>query len=277
MPRSVRRLRLIGLLALCIAAPSTTWAGTGGSGSGGSDPTTGTITAGVHTYRGAWRGTASSCTWEVVIDLDAVDHRAGTGVIDRILDGTRYRLYDKICNGTRTAVWVPLRTGNGLGVDARAHLARILPAPSPSSAPPAESNVVNLATWIWTTTPWQAISVTAWVPTGLGGILWSTTTATPVALVHDPGDGDLGTGPITCAGPGRAWEPADGDAGASDCMYTYRHSSVLAAAGTFPARTSIQWNVSYMTSTGATGTLAPLVTSITTNVTVRELQAIIDG
>jgi hypothetical protein len=62
----------------------------------------------------------------------------------------------------------------------------------------------------------------------------------------------------------------------SQCMYTYRHSSVLADDGqAFRASMSIEWDVSWTSSTGASGVLAPMSTTTAAPIVVREIQAIV--
>ena len=74
---------------------------------------------------------------------------------------------------------------------------------------------VGLQTWVWAV-DWQPLQRTV----DLRGVS-ATVTATPTALVFDPGNGDA---PVTCAGPGRPWTEADGNKAPTDggCGYVYR-------------------------------------------------------
>jgi hypothetical protein len=109
-------------------------------------------------------------------------------------------------------------------------------------------------------------------------VRWATTTARPVGLVFDPGDGMFGAGPVTCTGPGSVWTTRLGDdAGSpSGCQYTYAHSSVRAPNGTsFAARVTIVWDVSWRSSTGAGGYSGQLRTSAWRGLTVGEIETLV--
>lgn len=242
---------------------------------GGGATAPSTIYAGVSVYSGGWRGTASSCTWA---PHDATPGGSKPTYLYKTEYGLRYQLYDKRCpSQPLTYVWVPELDSRRLSYHATAYLEDRLPAPRASFAPPAGAGVVTVATWFWIDA-WSPVSVTAWVPTATGGYRWATTTARPVALVFDPGDGVLGTGAVTCTGPGTRWRTADGDERASPagCQYTYRHSSVRAPDGRrFAARVTIVWDVSWRSSSGAGGYAGRLRTSSSYGMTVRELQALV--
>ncbi|MGD9703340.1 MAG: hypothetical protein AB7Q42_00150 [Acidimicrobiia bacterium] len=226
-------------------------------------------------YLGGWRGTRSSCTWDPLDASAALDRFERDQPIEKILDGIRYRLYVRTCAATDQLVWIPQRGPGALAFDGRSYLARILPRPEIGAAPPTGEGVAQVGMWFWTSTPWEPMSVTAWVPTPNGAV-WATTTATPVRLVVDPGDGGLGDGPLVCDGPGQPWLPEYGDELASTCMYTYRHSSVLAEdRQAFRAGMTIEWDVWWTSSSGAGGELAPIRTTTPTPIVVREIQAII--
>ena len=242
---------------------------------GGSDPASGSIAAGVQIYTGAWRGTGTRCTWKQMTASAALDRFDRELPIEKVANGVRLRLYERTCGTRVQLVWIAQRAPRALGLDGRAHLSRILPTPTIATAPPAAHGVVKDAIWFWTTTAWQPMSVTAWIP-GPNGPVWATTTAVPGRLVVDPGDGGLGTGPAVCTGPGQPWTPDLGDDAVSTCAYTYPHSSVLApGVHSFPARMSIEWDVSWTSSSGAGGPLAPLRTSAAAAITVGEIQAVV--
>jgi hypothetical protein len=242
---------------------------------GGSDQSSGSIAAGVQIYSGGWRGTGTSCTWKQMTASAALDRFDRDLPIEKVVNGVRFRLYERTCGSRVTLVWIARRAPRALGGDGRAYLSRILPAPVIATAPPAAHGVVQDDMWFWTPTAWQPMSVTAWIPGPMGPV-WATTTATPARLVIDPGDRGLGTGPLVCPGPGQPWAPELGDAAVSECAYAYPHSSVLAPGGhAFTARMSIEWDVSWTSSSGAGGALAPLRTAATTGVTVGEIQAVV--
>lgn len=261
------------LVAVAVCGPVPARADEGG---GGTAPST--IYAGVRVYQGGWRGTASSCRWE---PHNAVQDSPTFIPVVKVEHGIRYQLYEQWCPGVRFVyVWIPDLTTTRLSYHATAYLERLLPAPRASFAPPASAGVVSVGMWFWiAASQWTSVSVTAWIPTPTGN-RWATTTARPVALLFDPGDGTLGTGSVRCSGPGTVWRPADGDerASPSRCQYTYRHSSVMAANGSrFPARVTIVWDVSWRSSSGAGGYAGQLRTSSSYGITVREIQALVSA
>lgn len=268
MPRTLSAC--IALLVMVAGQPAA-----GASGDGTSEPSTWRIAAGVQVYLGGYQRSSSPYTWRQMDRSSGLDRYEGDLPIEKVIGGVRYRLYQRTGLGSTVLVWIPQRTRQQLGFDGRAYLSRILPAPAVGLAPPAGAGIATVGTWFWTTTPWVPVRVTAQVP-GPNGMVWATTTATPTRLVVDPGDGALGDGPVVCDGPGRPWTPGLGDDAVSDCMYAYRHSSVLAPDGArFPAVVGIEWDVRWISSSGAGGALAPITTTTHVPITVREIQAIV--
>jgi hypothetical protein len=148
-----------------------------------------------------------------------------------------------------------------------------LPKPVPGLAPSADLALVNLGTWFWTEpSTWTPVTARAEVPGA-----WAEVTATPSLLRFRPGDGPLGSGDATCAGPGPVWTPAVDDATPSPCMYAYPHSSRLAPGGRWPAELSIEWTVRYRLSDGRSGSLQRLTTTAPLSVAVQEIQALVTG
>jgi hypothetical protein len=148
-----------------------------------------------------------------------------------------------------------------------------LPLPLPRLAPAPELGVVQVGAWFWTEpSMWNPVTARAEVPGA-----WAEVTATPTTLRYQPGDGALGSGDATCAGPGPVWTPAAGDLAPSPCMYTYTHSSRLAPGGRWPAQLSIEWTVRYRLSDGRSGSLQRLTTAAPVAVTVQEIQALVSG
>ncbi len=93
-------------------------------------------------------------------------------------------------------------------------------------------------------------------------------------MVFSPGEPD--SQDVICAGPGRAWQPSDGELTPSDCMYTYQHSSEITDTDVFDARWSIVWRVTWASNSGGGGTLdEAFVTTTELPMTVREVQTII--
>lgn len=233
-------------------------------------PVTALIPSGVSVHSGRWSGIPSSCTWDPLGASAAPDGSDRRHPSERSADGVRYRPFVQTCGSVDQVVWTPERSPDALARDARSSLMRTVPMPDFESVPPSSDVRVGTAMWIWTDTPFNPRSVTAWVP-GPDGAVWATTTATPTRLVIDPGDGPLGTGPVVCDGAGEPWRPEYGDGRMAECAYTYRHSSVLADdSETFRARMTIEWDVTWTSSTGAGGALTPLSSTSATPIRVRE-------
>lgn len=264
----MRRVLSIALLLTVLVGPPAALADSGGS----SDPPGWRIAAGVQIYLGGYRRSSSPYTWRQMDASSGLDRFDRDLPIEKVIAGVRYRLYQRIGLGSTVLVWIPQRTREQLAFDGRAYVSRLLPAPSLDAAPPLDAGIVTVGTWFWTTTAWRPLRVTAQVP-GPSGIVWATTTATPARLLIDPGDGSA---PVVCDGPGRPWLPEHGDEATSECMHTFRHSSVLAPDGrAFPAVVSIEWQVTWTSSSGAGGVLAPITTTTGVPITVREIQAIV--
>lgn len=215
------------------------------------------------------------CEWSVVRSRDE-----SSGQIAEMYqreNGLTYQLYERLCPDQSSADlrWVPVISTDTLARQAAAVAYRRLPNPLGEFAPPAHRGVVRLGTWFWVSPAlWRPVSVTARIPTPRG-VISATATATPTRLTFDPGDGALGTGAASCTGPGLPWVAAFGDRLPSPCMYTYRHSSVRHPRRSFPASLAITWRVTYSTNVGASGTLGDVRTSVSHQMTVREIQALV--
>ncbi len=136
----------------------------------------------------------------------------------------------------------------------------VLPEPTIELSPPRDAeHLVGLPSWYSVATPWTTDDESA----SLGGVT-STVTATPVAVSWDPGDG---SDVIVCSGPGDAWVAGEDPT----CGHTYTDS------GTFTLTAMIEWDVAWQATTGVGGPLAPLTTTSTWPVTVRQAQAVLGG
>ena len=124
---------------------------------------------------------------------------------------------------------------------------------------------VGIWTYIWSG-EWQPLTRTV----ELRGVS-ATVTATPTALIFDPGDGSA---PVTCAGPGRPWTEADGSSppSAGACGHMYR---AVTPAGPLTATTSIQWSVAWTSNVGAGGTFPALTTQTSSSFLVEQIQVVI--
>jgi len=94
-------------------------------------------------------------------------------------------------------------------------------------------------------------------------------------VIFSPGDGRLGTGDVTCDGPGRVWRRGLGDSVRTSCMYTYKHASHRQPRGVYNAKVSIEWDISVKMSLAKTPIrFKRRVTSMrtSTNVPIRVLE-----
>lgn len=272
---------MIGCCAVAVGLTtcSTTPVGAadGSIGSGGSGE--GVIWAGVQFSSSQPSATSSSqYTWRTLTTYDA--NLGRDTYITKVVDGIRYRLYERIAeDGSSTLVWVPMVTSTQLARQAAVQVRSLLPVPRLRMAPPSDAGVVTVGTWIWLdATNWVPVSVYAWIPTETGPV-WARTTATPVVLNFATEDDGTPTGTrrgsVSCRGPGRVWQPSDGDDAVSACMYTYRHASTSRPTGVFAATVSVQWRIVWTSNAGAGGTLPNETISAPVSVTVDELQALV--
>ena len=220
-------------------------------------------------------GSDDDCEWSVALPRDT---HSDADDVTKVVGSTTYRLYDYTCfdrDPATTYHWIPEVSTTTLAQQASSVVYENIPAPWGNFAPPAHRGVVTLGTWIWVNPLlWIPIRATAWVPTPAGPV-GVTTTATPKELIFDPGDGALGTGEVTCRGPGIPWIEAFGDSLPSPCMYTYRHASSMAEGGVFPAKVSIEWEVTWVSSLGARGSLGTVTLDAHHNMVVREIQGLV--
>ena len=195
------------------------------------------------------------------------------------------------CNGQQLYVFVP---NEALGITAAAVAAAPPPPPDPAVlaqqayaelVPPAPTahrsptenmpgmpwTVLNIWTWAW-------VDQDDWVPltrtVELRGVS-ATVTATPAAMTFDPGDGDAA---VRCDGPGKPWvDPGDTSdpepTSLGGCGYRYRRVSEGVQA-----TTSIEYAVTWTSSTGAGGTLPDLAGSTTSApFRVEQIQVVVGG
>lgn len=142
-----------------------------------------------------------------------------------------------------------------------------LPFPVPSTSPSLEVRpITGLDTWLW-------IDPAAWRPRQATAALAGfsvTVTASPVRVVWDMGDGEL---PVTCEGPGTVFRDDGPGDQTTDCSYNYRWNSHDEPGGVFHAAVSVEWDVAWSASTGASGVLAPGRRTTTFDVAVKSIEA----
>ncbi len=273
-----RLIALVSCVVVCMVSfVGVAHAADGGTGSGGSNG--GTIWAGVQTSAppSSLKGGGSACRWA---PETAYDSSTGTGSrtpITMRLNGLRYRLFNRTCNGRRRLVWIPQLSARQLATQSSLLVYGKLPRPGFRFAPSADDVVVKVRTWIWTDpSAWKPVTATAWIPTPTG-IIWTRTTATPITMRFDTDDAVYaggGRGNTTCLGPGVPWTPLAGDTTTSPCSYAYRHASSSRPSGRFPATMSVTWAITWTSNVGAGGVLPPYTNSANLTVRVRELQAL---
>jgi hypothetical protein len=277
MPRRVTR-RIAAMAAATLAAlPGARVAAGpgsgGGTGSAGSDD--GVISAIVTVEVDGSEGGGSRCTWE------RVDGALGAPELGSVTypytddAGTTFNLWKKSCPGQANQWYiVPETEPDDLlpGLLEELKSTR-LPDPEPSflALDPTHD-------WAYVTVPvdfraggdsWRTVSVTAAI-----GPVWATVTAAPSRLTFDPGDPN-GPGPVTCTGeaPIAGYDPTV----PGECSYTYRNASSTSTYDGyhFLTTTSIDWSISWTSSTGAGGTLDPYSTSATAPLAVAEVQGLV--
>lgn len=170
--------------------------------------------------------------------------------------------FTRICHGAWASAWFT----EGISLRAAAEQARSLlqpPVPAPGFAPPATTarTIVGIDTWFW-------VPQSQWKPMNASISVSGTTitaTATPVTIRFDPGDGSKA---VECAGPGIIW--AQGVE--TSCRYVYQYVSAHDPTGTWSGTLSVDWDVTWEASSGESGFLEPLATSIGLALTVEEVQ-----
>jgi hypothetical protein len=118
---------------------------------------------------------------------------------------------------------------------------------------------------------WRPVSVTASL-----GPLWATVTASPVRLRFDPGDPDpLAPPPVVCSGAGPTAVYVAAVPGV--CSYTYRNASSTSQFDGyhFVTTMSIDWQVTWTSSTGTGGSLDGETTSATALLAVAEVKGLV--
>lgn len=207
----------------------------------------------------------NGCVWEKV-----------RGGVPLAVPGTRpveyETLYYRACDDKVMSYhWIRDTTPKRIATSAGDSVSRLVNTLALRTAPPSDKMVVNIGTWFWVPRAvWKPVSVTAWIPTKVGPIS-VTTTATPRTLTYSPGDGNR---PVTCVGPGRAWNPRLGDRAVSSCMYTYRRATHRHPRHRWRAKMTITWSVTWRSSLGVAGVLPSIGTSAPLSVRVLELQAL---
>jgi len=146
-----------------------------------------------------------------------------------------------------------------------------VPSLQPVTAPPrGHDGLVGLPEWFWISAGnWRARTLTV-----ATGPVWATVTAAPVGLTLRPGGG---LSPVTCAGPGTAYNPQESsNAQHSQCSYTYLSPSTGQPGDAYRASVTVTWRVTWTGSGGAGGVLAAaLPISVSVNIPVAQGEALV--
>ena len=210
--------------------------------------------------------TESACTWEPVAGVQPVTVQTVSGAHTETL------VYRSCDNRVMSYHWVRNSSPGRVAESSRSRVSRLVNMIAFRTAPSLDNMVVTVGTWFWVPRQlWRPVSVTAWIMTTYGPVS-VTTTARPHRLVYSPGDGNA---PVRCAGPGRPWIPRLGDTATSPCMYTYGSASHTQRTGTYRARASIVWKVSFRSNLGIGGPLPGIRTSLPLTARVNELQVLV--
>lgn len=138
-----------------------------------------------------------------------------------------------------------------------------LPPPALVTAPPVGAqSIVNISTWVWTTTP-----PTYTAETFIDANNHSTVTATPTTISIEPGDGSATR---TCPPNPSPWQPGASDDDPNSCQITFRRP------GTFTMTATLEWETTFESVVAGqriTGTVGARQTSATITVTVNEAVA----
>jgi hypothetical protein len=167
------------------------------------------------------------------------------------------------------SVGPPPPTAVQLAVFAEAHL----PLPRPGGPFHNPNTVrghtpdtpVNFPMWLWVD---SASFRTQTVTASAAGIS-ATTTAVPIDVIYDTGDGHS----ITCSGPGSAYNPGlPAEAQTTACSYKYSKSTDGRAPYAISA--TIDWSVSWSSNVGQSGTLPPLTTTSSGSLNVDQIESV---
>jgi hypothetical protein len=146
-----------------------------------------------------------------------------------------------------------------------------VPTLRPATAPPRGTDgLVGLPEWFWVSArEWHPRSVTV-----TAGSVWATATAAPVSLTFEPG---TGLSPVTCTGPGAAYNRHLAAAQQhTNCSYTYLQSSAGLPGNAYRASVIVTWRITWTGSGGAGGVLdAGLVVPVGFSIGVAQGEALV--
>lgn len=222
------------------------------------------------------------CEWiyvppdEVDLMFGIIGSEVGSEVLDPdgvITDPLDYEWYWLTCDdgeGGTTTDLIPVPKAEPVDpTDLRDEALDTLSLPFPTVAMnPSGDQVVHVETWLWVD---DAIWTTHSKSVSAGGVT-TTVTAAPTRVIWDLGNGES----VVCNGPGAPYDTSiPSDEQATDCSYTYAHTSAGQPGDAYRATATIEWTVAW-TVVGAPGggPLPALFTSSPIAVRVAEMQAL---
>lgn len=219
----------------------------------------------------------SRCTWKVIFYV---------GQVPLPTMSTQGTWYGEFCGASayQAVIWVPAAAANPPPVVLTpASLAQVavnrlaLPAPAVRHNPAGDA-LVNLATWWWVDPgQWHPLTQRT-----AAGPVWAQVSVRPVRSVWDPGDG---TPALSCPGGGTPYDTSrPAGAQSTDCSHTYTTSSAgQPQTGPdpndryFTVTVTVYWQVSYVGSGGAGGTLPAMTRTSRFPLRVVERQTVVTG
>jgi hypothetical protein len=273
--RVTRKLTGATVAALVILSPAPALAGPGSGGGGGSGGSVdGVLTAHV-TYQTGGGSGGDGCSWERIDGELGVPSMGSAKFPFVDENGVTQILWRRICPGGAVDWFlIPQTTPADILPQLLEELKeRALPIPAPTFE---MLDPVN--NWAYVTVPvdfragansWRTVAVTASI-----GPVWATVTAQPVLMTFDPGDPN-GPGGVSCNGSGPVAAYVAETPGA--CSYTYTNASSTSPYDGyhFLTTTTIDWSISWTSSSGAGGTLAPYSTSASAPLAVAEVKGLV--
>jgi hypothetical protein len=276
LARGAVTFALVVTSLLCARTSAFADPGSGGdSGSGGSSG--GVLTATVSYSTSGGSGGGDGCSWVLADQVIAIGNGLGEAEWPQTdpQTGVVYHLWTKTCPGGPTVyVQLPAAEPRDLLPELLEQLkSKALPKPTP---------VFELLDaefgWAYVKTPldfraggdsWRTVTVSASV-----GPVWATVTAVPNRLTFDPGD-PAGPGPMSCDGDGPIAAYVAAVPGA--CSYTYTNASSTSPFDGYHFVTSltIDWSISWTSSTGAGGPLDGFPTVSSAQLAVAEVKGLV--
>lgn len=267
---------LAALIAIACAPAAALAAPGDGSGTGTGGQSDGVLEAGITygTGGGGSGGGGDGCRWELIDGGVAVPNM-GVAEWPRTENGVVYHMWERRCPDDpyprlfEIAETDPVDLLPGLIDRLRT---RELPSPEPVFAALDPTHG-----WAYVTVPvdfraggdsWRNVSVTARY-----GPVWATVTAVPSNLSFDPGD--PAGGGASCDGEA----PVAGYVASTpgECSYTFMNSSATSPYDGYHFMTtmSIDWTISWTSSTGADGPLDGWSTTGSAPLAVAEVQGVV--